>query len=131
MFVCSVVRLVKHEQADVATKLDVAMAERVKEHVGRAHDDAVLNEHPDPQLPVFPLVRLVCAGNEPDSDGNVRCDDGLLLPRKCDGRCEEPGDLSREKWVGHWYAGQAYSYARAHTLRDLCSVSCFIRRTAM
>ena len=94
MFVRSVVRLIEHEQANVAPKLDVAMAECVEEHVWRAHNDATSFQHAKPQLPVLPLVRFVLARNEPDRDGDICLDDVFLLPRKRDSRCKEPGDLN-------------------------------------
>jgi hypothetical protein len=97
MLVRSMVRLVEHEQADVAPEVDVAVAECIEEHVGRADDDAVRVKHAMPQLPVSPLVRFVCAGNEANGDGEVSRDDCLLLPRERDCRCEEPGDL--RSWI--------------------------------
>jgi hypothetical protein len=129
MFVSSMVRLIKHEQADIATKQDVAMTERVEEHVGRAHDDAVLNQHTKPELPILPLVRLVLARNEPDRDGDTRLDDFLLLPRERDGWRDEPGDLSGRVGIGNGSA--ARETTRTQTLGDSRSISCFKRRTAM
>lgn len=95
MFVRSVVCLIEHEQANVAPKLDVAMAECVEEYVGRAHDDATRRfQHAKPHLPVLPLVRFVLARNQPNRDGDVHLDDVFLLPRKRHSRCKEPGDLN-------------------------------------
>ena len=129
MFIHGMVRFVEHEQADIASKQDVAMAERVEEHVGRAHYDAVLNQHTQPELPILPLVRLVLARNEPDRDGDTRLDDFLLLPRERDGRRDEPGDLSGRVGIGDGNA--ARETTRTHTLDDLRSISCFRRRTAI
>lgn len=61
MLVRSVMRLVEHKQADIAPKVDVAMAEPVQEHVGRGDDDAVSVQHATPQLRVLPPIRLVRA----------------------------------------------------------------------
>ena len=97
MFVRSVVRLIEHEQANIAPKLDVAMAECVEEHVRRAHDDAMRFQHINPQRLLLPLVRFALARNEPDRDVDVCPDDVFLLARKCDSRCKEPGDLN---WGG-------------------------------
>lgn len=130
VFIRGMVRLIKHEQADIAPKQDVAMAKRIEEHVGRAHDDAVLDQHTKPELPVLPLVRLVLARNEPDRDGDTCLDDFLLLPRECDGRCEEPGDLSGRVGISDGSTARETTRA-AHTLRDSRSISCFKRRTAM
>jgi hypothetical protein len=41
--ICCVVRLVKDEEANVAAEVDVAVAERVEEDIGRADDDAVVS----------------------------------------------------------------------------------------
>jgi len=126
MLVRSMVRLVEYKQADVAAEADVAVAECIEEHVGRADDDAVRVEHAMPQLPVSPLVRFVCAGNEADGDGEVSRDDCLLLPRERDCRCEEPGDLrcARERQTRN-------RKRKRHTLGESRSVSRFIRRTAI
>ena len=102
MFVRSVVCLVEDEQANVAPKLDVAMAECVEEYVGRADDDATRwLQHAKPHLPVLPLVWFVLARNQPNRDGDVHLDDIFLLPRKRDSRCKEPGDLNGGEVGGH------------------------------
>ena len=73
------------------------MAERAEEDVGRGDDDAMRVQHSAPQLPIHPLVRLVCARNESDGDGEVGRNGILLLPHERDCRREEPEDLGG--WV--------------------------------
>jgi hypothetical protein len=71
------------------------MAERVEEDAVSADNDAMRFQHATPQLPILPPVRFVRARNESDGDGEKVRNDCLLLPRKRDCRCEEPGDLGR------------------------------------
>jgi hypothetical protein len=59
MLIGSVVCLVEHEQTDVTPEVYVSVAERVKEYIVRADDDAVVIQYLTPQLRVLPLVRLV------------------------------------------------------------------------
>ena len=127
MPVRSVMRLIKDQQANVAPKVDVAMAERVEEHVRSADDDSVRVQNAAPQFWVLPLIRLICARNKANGNGDVSGDDCLLLPCECDCWGDEPGDLSR---VGDTNYSLGHT-AHTHTLRDSLSVSRFIRKTAM
>jgi hypothetical protein len=103
----------------------------------RADDDAMRVQHSAPQLRISPLVRFVRARNESDGDREVGRNDCLLLLRERDCRREEPGDLGGrviEQCVvssRHWHVGNIACSNGVHTLRDSCSISCFIRRTAM
>ena len=56
------------------------MTERIEENTGRADNDAVRVQYATPQLPILPLVWLVRARDESDGDGEMGCDDCLLLP---------------------------------------------------
>lgn len=90
MLIGSMVCLVKHEQTNVTPEVYVSVAERVKEYVVCADDDAVAIQYSTPQLRVLPLVRLVRPGDERDREVRMTCNDGFLLLCECDSRGEEP-----------------------------------------
>ena len=56
------------------------MAERIEKNTVRADNDAVRVQYATPQLPILPLVGFLRARDESDGDGEIGCDDCLLLP---------------------------------------------------
>jgi hypothetical protein len=72
------------------TGVDVAVSERVEEHIGRPDDDAVVAKDPVPKVMVFPLLWFLCARDEPNGDMNAFLDDSLLLLCQCDHWHKEP-----------------------------------------
>jgi len=101
------VRLIKDQEADVLSELDIPVTKCIEEDLWRGDHDPVGDKDPGPKLRAFPLFRFHGPRDEANGDWEAGLNDESLLLAEGDGGCYKPGYLKnvhqdsekREKWV--------------------------------
>ena len=87
MVVDRMVRLIKDQEADVSSELDIPVTKGIEEDLWRGDHYPVGDKDLGPKIRVSPLFRLHGSGNEANRDGERCLNDGSLLLAEGDGGC--------------------------------------------